>query len=268
MYNINVNEEEALKILETIYKYIQPELKENEKIKFVPNQYKQLLEYNKISEEKDLNQNFKDMLKNIFNYDVSRFLKYKKLNYTINKELSINEEIIKVIKKGFSNDSQNLEEKSKEFIKFYPKIDDQNEDNYVLKFIDCYKCLTKEKFQEEEINTDNIIIWDKAIQILSMNILKKIHSDKNLNKTSERIGIDENKTLEKLNIFYSNLFKMDLYKKLNNYSYIPNEKGKYLNLKDIYMNADIDDDIKEVLTLLNKKESYDNILIHHKFGFI
>jgi MinD-like ATPase involved in chromosome partitioning or flagellar assembly len=29
------------------------------------------------------------------------------------------------------------------------------------------------------------------------------------------------------------------------------------------MNSDIDDDIKEVLTLLNEKESFDNILIHH-----
>jgi hypothetical protein len=179
---INKNEEEALNILETIYKYIQPELRENENIKYVPNQYKQLLEYNKLSEEKDLNQNFKDMLKNIFNYDISCFLKYKKIKYTINKELSINEEIIKIIKKGFSNDSLNLEEKSKKFIKFYPKIEDQNEDNYVLKFIDCYKSLTGEKFEEEEINTDNINIWDKSIQILSIIILKLINSDESLNK--------------------------------------------------------------------------------------
>ena len=265
LQNINENEEEALNILETIYKYIQPELKENEDIRFVPNQYKQLLEYNKLSEEKDLNQNFKDMLKNIFNYDISCFLKYKKLKYIINKELSINEEIIKIIKKGFSNDSLNLEEKSKEFIKFYPKIEDKNEENYVLKFIDCYKSLTEEKFEEEEINTDNIIIWDKAIQILSVIILEKINSDEHLNNTSKRIKIDENKTLEKLNIFYSILFKMNLdKKKLDNYSFIPNEKGNYLKLKKIYMNDDIDDDIKEVLTLLNEKESFDNILIHHK----
>ena len=263
--DISKNEEDALKILETIYKYIPPELNENKEIKFMPNQYGKLLEYINLSEEKDLNQNFKDMLKNIFNYDISYFLKYKKLNYPINKELSINENIMNIIKKGFKDaKSPILEKMSKEIIKFYPKIEGPEEENYVIKFIDCYKSLTEEEFEEEEIMTDNINIWDKAIETLSIIILKKLNEDKNLNKTSERIELDEDKTIEKLNIFYLVINKAKLDKIINKDSFIPNEKGEYLKLNEIYGNEDIDDEIKEVLTIINEAKSFDNILIHHK----
>ena len=68
--HIDKEEEKALQILETLYKYIPPELKNNENIKMVPNQYGNLLGYNELSEEKELNQNFKKMLKNLFDYDI------------------------------------------------------------------------------------------------------------------------------------------------------------------------------------------------------
>ena len=41
--DIDQNEDKALRILETLYKYIQPELKDNENLKIVPNQYGNLL---------------------------------------------------------------------------------------------------------------------------------------------------------------------------------------------------------------------------------
>ena len=225
-----------------------------------------MLSYNELSEEKELNQNFKDMLRKLFKYDISYHLKHKNLKYVINKQLTINEDIINIILKGFKSedyDIKDLKEKSKEFIKFYPKVEEGDE-NKVLKFIDCYKCLSNIKFEEQQINTNNINIWDKAIQILLYDILDIIDSDKELKNTSKRIALDEDKTIEKLNIFYSILFKMDKENRINNKCFIPNEKGIYKKLKEIYINHDIDKEIKEVLTLLNEERSYDHILIHHK----
>ena len=263
--NIAEKEKIALNILETLYKYIQPELQENKNIKFIPNQYGKLLSYSQLSEEKDLNEDFKNMLKNYFDYDISYYLKHKNLKYTIEKKLTINEDIINIIDKSFNSEiheGKTLKEKSKELIKFYPKI--KCEENYVLKFIECYKSLTGEKFNEQEINTNNINIWDKAIKILLNDILNIIESDKELKVTSERIKFDEDTTIKKLNIFYSILFKMNLPEKKLKLNFIPNEKGIYKKLSEIYINFDIDNEIKEVLSLLNEKKSFDHILIHHK----
>ena len=264
--NIDENEENALKILETLYKYIRPELTENKNIKFMPNQYGNLLSYSQLSEEKDLNQDFKNMLKKFFNYDISYYLKHKNLKYTIeDKQLTINQDILDRIEQGFNGetiDEKELKIKSQEFIKFYPKINE--EENYVLRFIDCYKSLTGEKFNEQEINTKNITIWDKAIKILLIDILNIIDSDKELKKTTERIKLDEDTTIKKLNIFYSILFKMNVLKEKSELSFIPNEKGIYKQLKLVYINYDIDNEIKEVLSLLNEQKSFGHILIHHK----
>ena len=258
--DINENEEIALNILERLYKYMPPELRENSNLKFVPNQYGILLGYNDLNEEKELNQNFKNMLKNLFDYDISYYLKHNKLNYKINKSLSINEEIVQKINDGFKECCSRLKEKARQFIRFYPQ---KGDDNYVLKFIDCYKSLAGENFEEEEISTKNINIWDRCINILLNDLLDIISKDENLINTSERIGLDEDKTIEKLNIFYSILFKFDI-KKIKEISFIPNEKGIYKNLKELYINAGIDDEIKEVLTQLSPEKSFDNILIHHK----
>ena len=61
--NISPNEETSLQILETLYKYIPPELKDNKKIEFIPNQYGDLLSYNDLSQEKDLKKMLKELLK-------------------------------------------------------------------------------------------------------------------------------------------------------------------------------------------------------------
>ena len=263
--SINDDEEKSLRLLETLYRYIPPELNENQSIKFMPNQYGELLPYKDLSEEKDLSQNFKAMLKKYFYLDISSNLKHKKLNYKIDKKLTINEEIIKVIKKGFNQFSTDLLNKSEEFIKFYPKIDDENDDNYVLKFIDCYKSLTGIKFEEEAIETNYINIWDRAIKILLNEILEKINKDIDLKHTTKRISLNEDETIEKLNIFYSILFKMNSGdKKLEELSYIPNEKGLYKKLKNIFINFDIDNEIKEVLSLINEQKSFEHILVHRK----
>ena len=193
------------------YKFwIPPELEKYRNLNFVPNQYGDLLGYNDLSEEKELNQNFKKMLKEFFKYDIAKYLKHQKLKININRSLSINEDIIQKINQGFSESSKNLKEKAKEFIKFYPK---NKEDNYVLQFIDSYKALTKEDFIAEEINTDNINLWRKAINILLFDLLEIIQKDTNINETSKRIELDEEKTIDKLNTFYSILFSSNIIKK-------------------------------------------------------
>ena len=200
------------------------------------------------------------MLKDLFEYDISKYLKHEKLNYSIEKKLSIDDNIIQKINDGFSNHKQ-IKIKSKELIKFYPK---NKEDNYVSQFIDCYKALAKEDFVEEEINTNCINLWDKAIIKLLYELLDIINKDKNINETLKRIGLDENKTFEKLNIFYSILFRFNLKEKIRRFSFIPNENGIYKNLEEIYCNKDIDNEIKDVLKILNESLSFDHILIHHK----
>ena len=206
------------------------------------------------------------MLKTLFNYDISHYLKHKELKLKMAKELSINEEIIKIIDEGFKKTDKKIEnnkliEKAEEFIKFYPRKD---EDNYVLKFIDCYKALSEKNFKEEEINTNNITLWDNCIKILLKKLLIIINNDGNISETSERTKLDEDKTIEKLNIFYSILFKFNIREEIKQFSFIPNEKGLYKELKFIYCNTDIDDEIKEILSILNEEKNFDDILIHHK----
>ena len=275
--DINSNEEKALSILETLYKYIRPELPENSFLRIVPNQYGDLFKYSELSEEKDLNQNFKRMLNDIFDYDISLYLKHKNLKLILPRELSINNEIIQIIEDGFNEEKprkfKNIGEKSsklrkidlqikaKEFIKFYPN---KKENNYVLTFIDCYKALVGENFKEEEINTKMEILWNKAIKILLFEVLELINIDKDITQTSKRINLDEHKTIEKLNIFYSILFKFDINKRLSKINFIPNEKGVYKNINEIFFNNGIDDELIKVLSILNEKESFEHKLINHK----
>ena len=120
-------------------------------------------------------------MKKLFDYDISSYLKHKKLNYYISKTLSINEDIIQKINDGFKDSQKKLKEKAKEFIKFYPK---NEEDNYIVKFIDSYKALSGEIFNEEQINTNNINAWEKAVKILLKELLIIIKRDKTIRKTS------------------------------------------------------------------------------------
>ena len=150
--NIDSVEEESLKILEIFYKYHQPQVEIN--LKIVPNQKGFFCKYEELYKEKEINQNFKIMLKNYFYYDISDFLVHKKFEKIVLKEFSINEQIIKKIKNSFynklnednkNNDDENDDdndnndkkiydeqysnyiEKAKQLIRFYPK----NEEEYV-----------------------------------------------------------------------------------------------------------------------------------------
>ena len=273
--DIDSNEEKALLILETLYKYIRPELPENSYLKIIPNQYGKLFKYSELNEEKELNQNFKRMLKDIFNYDISFYLKHKKLKLKLPRELSINNEIILIIEEGFREekpkkfgnwkDNQNigLLKKAKELIKFYPN---KKENNYVFSFIECYKALAEEDFEEEEINTSMEMLWDKAIKILLNELLEIIDIDKNISETSSRIKLDEDKTIEKLNILYSILFKFELNKRYTKLNFIPNMKGVYKKLNEIFSNNNIDEELIKILSLLNEKESFEHKLIHQKIN--
>ena len=178
--DINVNEEKAIEILEIIYKYIQPQI--YGELKIVPNQNGTFSSYNDLNNEKDLNGKFKEMLKSYFQYDISEFLIHKKLKLTTPKLLTINEDIIKTIKNSFSDQFGNKEDiqKAKILIKFYPKNENENEDNIVKQFIQCYKIISGEEINEEEINTMNISLWEKPIKILLIELLKTIDNDRSI----------------------------------------------------------------------------------------
>ena len=143
--DIDENENNALKILEILYKYKPPQI--NEELKIVPNQNGKLCAFNELNNEKKFNKNFKKMLKQFFDYNLSDFLIHKKTKLKTSKILEINEDIIKRIKNSFNNkitDRKNIE-KAKELIKFYPKNEKEDEDNLVKQFIKCYKAFSGEK---------------------------------------------------------------------------------------------------------------------------
>ena len=70
-------------------------------LKIVPNQKGFFCKYEELYKEKEINQNFKKMLKNYFYYDISDFLVHKKFEKIVLKEFSINEQIIQKIKRIF-----------------------------------------------------------------------------------------------------------------------------------------------------------------------
>ena len=263
--DINVNEEKAIEILEIIYKYIQPQI--YGELKIVPNQNGTFSSYNDLNNEKDLNGKFKEMLKSYFQYDISEFLIHKKLKLTTPKLLTINEDIIKTIKNSFSDQFGNKEDiqKAKILIKFYPKNENENEDNIVKQFIQCYKIISGEEINEEEINTMNISLWEKPIKILLIELLKTIDNDRSINNTSKRTGLNEEDIITNLNIFYKIFFIYIRENKIyENYSFVPNEKGNYIELANIYYNLDIDNEIRDILTILDEKNSFDDSLINQK----
>ena len=266
--DISEDEEKAIKILEIIYKYLNPQTDEYENKKLVPNQNGNLCLYNDlyIEDEKGINKNFKLVLKNYFDYDICNNLIHTKIKLKSQRILKIGEKISNKISLSFSNtlEEEKKIEKAKILLKFYPKKEKDGK-NIIKEFIDCYITLSGEKIEGEEIETENISIWEESIQILLKELIKIIHEDTNIQKTSERIGLNEEQMIIYLNKFYSILFeyfKDD--KEFDKYNFVPNVKGLYMPIDMVYENKDIDDDIIEILILKNKKKDYNNKLIHKK----
>ena len=96
-------------------------------------------------------------------------------------------------------------------------------------------------------------------------VLALIDKDSSISKTVERISKSENDIILFLNEFYRFVFKKIEDNEKIDYKLIPNEKGMYKKLEDIYKNKnkEIDEDIRHILSTLDKQKSYDNILIHH-----
>ena len=275
--SIDENEDEALNILDILYKYKQPQV--YNELKIVPNQNGNFCKYNELYDENEFNPNFRQILKEDFEYDISNFLIHKKSNLKIIKNFIINEEIIKKVKNSFmekykeENKKYSDEhinncnvKKAKALIRFYPKNEEENKDNIVKKFIKCYKVISGEKINEEEIDTINISLWEKTIKILCVELLKIIHDDHEISKSISRINInEENELIENLNLFYSilQIYVKDK-KTLDLYNYIPNEKKVYKKLNNVFCNKDIDTEIRNILTYLNENNRYDDILIYYK----
>ena len=89
--------------------------------------------------------------------------------------------------------------------------------------------------------------------------MKKLDSDKKFSGTFKRLKIkevNEKNLIENLNGFYSILFTYlrDGNEKeiINDFNFIPNERKEYKKLNYVYCNKDIDNDIKEIYSYLDK----------------
>ena len=283
LLDIHPDEEQAINILKVFYKYKNPQSDENGDLKIVPNQKGKLCEYKKLYREKDINRNFKIMLKTYFSYDLSNLLVHEKLEKVIQKELTINENIITKVKNSFYDElNENKEnnykdqyskylEKSKQLIHFYPKNENEKTENLVKKFIKLYKVLSGEDIKEEEINTMNSTLWEKAIKILIIDLLEKLNKDKNFSGTFKRLNIKEDKEediINNLNDFYFILFHYLIYNNekeiINDFEFIPNERKEYKHLDYVFHNKNIINDIKNIYSHLVKDNKYTKILILEK----
>ena len=299
LQSIDSNEEKVLNTLKIFYKYVKPQSDTNINLRIVPNQNGCFCKFKDLCNEKDMNENFKKMLKEHFSYDISEFLIHTKLkNIGILKELTINDKMITQIKQSFylklnendkntendnikSNNNNKGDEKNKkiyieqyskylkkakELIHFYPR--NEGDENLVKKFIECYKVISGNNFKEEEINTTNNTLWEKAIKILLIDLLKMIKADGSLSKTLKRLNMEEEKEgdiINNLNNFYYILF---IYLNgenekaiIDDFEFIPNERKIYKKLNDVYVNKDIDEEIKDIYSYLDEKNYFKTILI-------
>ena len=262
------DEEKAIKILEIIYKYHNPQIDKYTNKKLVPNQNGKLCIYNSlyIEDEIGINKNFKLVLNNYFDYDICDNLIHKKIKLKSQKILKIGEEISCKINISFSKtlEEEKKLEKAKILLKFYPKKEKDGK-NRIKEFRDCYMTLSGEKIEGEEIETENILIWEKSIKILLKDLIKIIHKDTKIEITSKRIELNEEQIIIYLNKFYSFFFEyFQDDKEFENYKFVPNEKGDYMQINKVYENKDIDDDIIEILKLKNETKDFKNELIRKK----
>ena len=128
--------------------------------------------------------------------------------------------------------------------------------------------ISGENFKEEEIKTTNSSLWDKAIKILLIDLLKTIDNDKNFNGTFKRLKMtkdNEEEIIKNLNCFYSILFQYlrdnNEKKIMDDFVFVPNERKDYKKLNDVYINKNIDDEIKNIYSYLDKTNHFKTILI-------
>jgi hypothetical protein len=216
------------------------------------------LNYSQIyQKELNISENFKNMLKDYFGYNLNDILKHKDISLKFEKQLTINEAIIDIIVNGIKNEYSSYARlnKAKALIKFYPNIPDEN--NKIKKFGECFQILSGENYNMEQIETNYPTLWEKCLPILTECILKKLHEDKNIINLCKRVNIPEDDIFIILNNFYSIIEK-----KKYEYNFIPNENNEFIS--KLYITDDIDNDLKEALRLLNKDEDYSDFLLNSK----
>ena len=104
MSYINADEKIAIGVLEKIYKFKNPRT-EGEDFAIVPNQNGELKLYSDLAEEKNISENFKNMLKKYFDCDLNKYLKHKNIALKFEKKLTINDKIIDTISHGIKYES-------------------------------------------------------------------------------------------------------------------------------------------------------------------
>ena len=255
LQNINKDEKISIKILEKLYKFKNPRT-EGEDLLIVPNQNGKLKLYSDLSEEENISENFKKMLKEYFNYDINEILKHRDISLKFEKKLTVNEKIIDIIMKGLKKeiDNENKLKMAKALIKFYPNI---KENNRIKEFGECFKILSGENYEMEQIETNYPTLWEKCIPLLTKYLLKLIDQDNNIENLCKRTKISEEEIFIVLNKFYSIMEK-----KKYSYNFIPNENNFFVD--NLCVTDDISNDLKEALRLLNKEEDFSEFLLHPK----
>ena len=149
------------------------------------------------------------MLKKVFKYNINDILKHKDITLKFEKKLTINDKIVDIIVKGFKKNENHelILKRSKALIKFYPNLDDNN---HVKKFGKCFKILSGENYQMEQIETNHSTLWEKCIPILTENILQLLDKDENISNLCKRINMSGDEIFDTLNDFYSVIAKKNM----------------------------------------------------------
>lgn len=108
--------------------------------------------------------------------------------------------------------------------------------------------------KKEHIHEWDEIIWDECYQQTLGELIEDVQKQKDIKSLSETIKKDEEKTIDFLNDFFvlinlEGKFIDEIIK--DKYSVIPNQNGIFKKRSELFIDIDIDDELKNVLAILN-----------------
>lgn len=119
--------------------------------------------------------------------------------------------------------------------------------------------------KREEIHEWYDVIWDKKHYLTLESIISWVSSHEDLDKLSESLGKSQEQSIEWLNQFYElinldegaiNLINQD------KYAVIPNQNNCFKNKSELYIDKDIEEELKNALIILGK--DWREMLLHKK----
>lgn len=125
----------------------------------------------------------------------------------------------------------------------------------------------------EHIEEWNNIIWEDCFRFTIEELSKVIHNNENVLMLSKALNTDESKTIAFLNQYYELLnFEKSHINEINAdlYNVIPNQLGNFVKKSDLFIDKDIDEEIKNVCSIISKdpREFLINKKIHTGTGIL